>query len=443
MNPILFLVLLAGLGGSSLLIGRMTRKVETKGDFFLMGRNLGLFSLIMTLLATQIGGGALLGAAEEAYKHGWVVIFYPLGMVLGMIILGLGFGAKFRSLGLATVAQIFETRYNSKRLRKIAAFLSILSLFLILVAQAIAARKFFYAIGFKQEYLFIALWMILISYTVMGGLKAVVRTDILQACFILVAFACAFVCTTHEPSQMQAQPIPIEGAPWQTWLFMPLFFMLIEQDMGQRCFAAKSARTISFAACLAAVILLIVSLTPIYFGSLAAKSGMALPEGSSILVSAVQQFTNPIVSTLLVCAILMAIISTADSLICSISSNIAYDFPGKSDSVRRCRTLTFFVGTAALVIAYLFTNVVAVLMFSYEISVALLFVPVMMGLILKNPSKKSAACSMLLGGVTFLLYRDATIPFLYPMLYGLGGFLLMELKERSSKRVNNSRRQRT
>lgn len=435
MNPILFLSLLAALGGGSLLIGRLTRKVETKTDFFLMGRNLGLFSLVMTLLATQIGGGALLGAAEEAYKHGWVVIFYPLGMVVGMIILGLGFGAKFRSLGLSTVAEIFEKKYDSKRLRKSAALLSIISLFLILIAQAIAARKFFCAIGFGQNYLFVALWMVLIAYTVMGGLKAVVRTDILQACFILVAFACAFLCTTAEPAQMHPQPIPLEGAPWQTWLFMPLFFMLIEQDMGQRCFAAKSARTITFAACFAAITLLIVSLTPIYFGSLAAKSGLVTPEGSSVLVSAVQHFTNPSVSTLLVCAILMAIISTADSLICSISSNIAYDFPGKNNSVRKARLLTFLVGMGALAIAFMFTNVVAMLMFSYELSVALLFIPVIMGLILKKPSKKSAALSMLLGGVTFLLYRDATIPFLYPMLYGLGGFTLMELKERSSKRV--------
>ena len=435
MNPILFLSLLAALGGGSLIIGRMTQKVESKGDFFLMGRNLGLFSLIMTLLATQIGGGALLGAAEEAYKHGWVVIFYPLGMVFGMIILGLGFGAKFRSLALSTVAEIFEKRYDSKRLRKLAGFLSITSLFLILVAQAIAARKFFSAIGFGQDYLFITLWIILIAYTVMGGLKAVVRTDILQACFILVAFACAFFASSAEPMQMNAQPISIEGAPWQTWLFMPLFFMLIEQDMGQRCFAAKSARTITIAASFAALILLIISLTPTYFGALAAKSGMSMRDGSSVLVSAVQQFTNPTVSTLLVCAILMAIISTADSLICSISSNIAYDFPGKNDSVRRCRILTFIVGAAALAVAFAFTNVVAMLMFSYELSVALLFVPVIMGMILKKPSKKSAAFSMLLGGLTFLLYRDKTIPFLYPMLYGLVGFVLMELKERSSTRV--------
>lgn len=213
--------------------------------------------------------------------------------------------------------------------------------------------------------------------------------------------------------------------------------MLIEQDMGQRCFAAKSPRTVSIAACLAAGILLIVSLVPIYFGTLAAKMGLAIPSGESVLICSVQHFTNPIVATILICAILMAVVSTADSLLCSISSNLACDFPTKNHSVLRCRMLTAIVGMSALGFSFLFNNVVAMLMFSYELTVSILFVPVMMAVLTRKPLKQAAFVSMILGGVTFFLYRGHAIPFLFPMLYSLGGFAITTLKY-VSKRKSDS-----
>ena len=68
MNIPLFIGLIAFLGGASFWLGKKgLGKSKSSDDFFLMGRKLGLFGLMMTLLATQIGGGALLGASEEAH----------------------------------------------------------------------------------------------------------------------------------------------------------------------------------------------------------------------------------------------------------------------------------------------------------------------------------------------------------------------------------------
>nr|MCH9690309.1 sodium:solute symporter family protein [Gammaproteobacteria bacterium] len=186
MNIRLFFGLLVGVATLSLWLGkRASSGQKNNEDYFLMGRKLGLFALFMTLLATQVGGGALIGAAEEAYAKGWTVLFYPLGMVLGLLVLGCGYGAKMRRLNLTTVPEIFDKIYRAPNLRQIASLLSIASLYFILVAQAIAARKFFFSLGFAGPYLFVGFWIVLTLYTVLGGLKAVVSTDILQALFIL------------------------------------------------------------------------------------------------------------------------------------------------------------------------------------------------------------------------------------------------------------------
>ncbi|MCP5469315.1 MAG: sodium:solute symporter family protein [Chlamydiales bacterium] len=398
MNLTLLFSLLTFLGISQLWIGKKSQS-QDHDDYFLMGRRLGLFSLVMTLLATQIGGGMLLGAAEEAYRYGFGALFYPLGMVVGMVILGCGFGAKFRKLELSTIAEVFEKVYGSTRLRKIASLLSIVSLFFILAAQAIAARKFFISIGFETHLLFVATWAILVIYTAFGGLKAVVRTDILQASFIIASFGIASFGRRPEFT-----PFVGESVPWATWLFVPLAFMLIEQDMGQRCFAAKSPKTVTFASFIAAGALLLISLFPITVGVAARSAGLEIPQGGSVLIFAIAAFTNPTILTILVAAILMAIVSTSDSLLSAISSNLACDFLSKG-SLLSCRLLTLAIGMGTLVFSFFFDNVVRMLMFAYELSVYVLLIPVLMALLFKRPSKKIAIAAMVVGGLWKLWLR--------------------------------------
>ena len=144
MNITLFLSVVVLLTCAYVWIGkRASNELETTEDYFLMGRKLSLFPLMFTLLATQLGGGTLLGAAQEAYSKGWIVLLFPLGSCLGLFVLGIGFGKKLRDLNVSTLAEVFEKIFLSQLLRKIASILSMLSLFFILVSQGIVAKKFF------------------------------------------------------------------------------------------------------------------------------------------------------------------------------------------------------------------------------------------------------------------------------------------------------------
>lgn len=433
MNIPLFFGLLAFLGVASVWLGRRASGQKTNEDYFLMGRKLGLFSLVMTLLATQIGGGALMGAAEEAYTKGWGVLFYSMGMVVGLIVLGLGYGAKLRRLNITTIPEIFEKIYGSIRLRQIASYLSIAALYVVLIAQAIAARKFFFSLGFDTNLLYIGFWLILIIYTVLGGLKAVVSTDIMQTLFIFGSFALATSVAffaTPTLTTTRAEFAATQSVPWFSWLMLPLLFMLIGQEMGQRCFAAKSPKTITLAALISGLALLALSFIPIYFGRQAAVLGLDIPPGASVLVTAMSALTNPFIATFVICAILMAVVSTADSLLCSISSNIACDFPKLKKSVLSSQVITCFVGLTTLLISFAFDNVVAMLMLSYDLAVSVLFVPVTMAIWTKAPSARAATAAMLTGAAAFLLCRFWTPPFPKELLTLAAAFAAFTLANR-------------
>ncbi len=420
MNIPFFLVIITLLGGIYIWIGkRSSKNVETNDDYFLMGRGLGVFQLSLTLLATQLGGGVLLGAAQEAYQKGWIVLFYPLGATLGLFALGIGFGGKLRKLNISTIAEIFEKIYKSRHQRYIASGLSILALFLILVAQGIAAQKFFIAMNIQSPIIFILFWAILIAYTVMGGLKAVVNTDILQAVFILITLGFAFFSINFSniaiSNHQVSQNMEISTVPWIAWLFMPLLFMFIEQDMGQRCFAAKKPKVISVSAISAGILLLVSASIAIYFGVLAKKLGIQALGNASILIESVKALTNPVVTTLFMAAIFMAVISTADSLLCSIGSNLSYDFlVSKKISAKKqvwiSKMLTLITGLCSLGLVYLFDNVVTMLMLAYELSVCILFVPIIAALLSKNPSRLGASLSMASGAIGFGVFRFISVP---------------------------------
>lgn len=416
MNITAFILFLFGLQAICLYVGKKSAKgIKTQDDYFLAGKGVSLFPLAMTFLATQVGGGLILGSAEEAYHYGWPVLFYPLGSTLGLVLLGLGLGRKMAQFQITTIAQIFEVVYQSALLKKVASILSIVSLFMILVAQIIASNKFMVSLGVENKLWFIGFWAIVIFYTAMGGLKAVVATDIIQAAFFAFVFVFSFGIAAYSIDMpaltmgLEESGFIFDSSKLYGWLLMPLLFMVIEQDMGQRCFAAESPKTVSKATLWAAAGTFTLCLIPIYFGVTATNLGLEIPPGSSVLMETVKQTTSPIITALMATAILAAIISTADSLINAIGSNISQDFnisAPKGGKILMSQAISTAIAITGIFFSFYFSNIVDLLIQSYELSVSCLFIPIFIALLKKQPGNTiSAALAIAFGATGFILFR--------------------------------------
>lgn len=412
MNYILFFVLSGLILGYSLVIGKQSSKgIKDDSDYFLSGRNLSFFKVFMTILATQLGGGAIIGTAEAAYAHGWKALSYSSGIALGLVFLSLGLGAKFRNMHVSTVPEIFKKIYKSDTLRTFASLLYILSMFLLLVAIGVSARKFALSIGANSNIAFVIFWTSIIIYTTTGGLNAVTKTDILQIIFVLVAFSITFVFLPNEFSMevpSNVNPTVATNIPWINWLIIPCLSNMIGQDMAQRCFAARSPKSVPYAMIFAAIILVIATSLPTYLGILA--RGIKMPIfGSSVLIEIVSSLTNPYVTSIFAAAILMAILSTADSILCALSSNIALDFDffknsKKEKTTKSSKVVTIFVGISAMLCSFFASEVIPIMIISYEITISALFVPIMGALLLKSPDIRSAYGSCFTGFGMFLYF---------------------------------------
>lgn len=430
MDITLFLLTLFGLQVICFLVGLKSSKGMKDGeDYFLANRKVRFLPLMMTFIATQVGGGLILGAAEEAYKFGWSVLFYPLGASIGLILLGLGMGRKLAQMQVSTIAELLEVGYGSKILRKLASLLSILSLFMILAAQFIASHKFMVTMGITNEWYFIGFWAIVILYTAFGGLKAVIATDLIQASFFIAIFLTCFGYVFWSHPSLPIFPVETFDFNYSKlvgWLCMPLFFMIIEQDMGQRCLATKSPKTVTRATIWAGISTMLICIIPILFGILAKSLNLSITPGSSVLMSFMLQATNPILAALMGSAILVAIISTADSLINAIGSNIAHDF-GSLLKLRTSQLIGAGIGIGGIFFSFFFDNIVDLLIQSYELSIGCLFVPISALLFKKKGNMLSAFLSITFGALAFILFRFYEAPFskeLLTLFISLIGYLI-------------------
>ena len=419
MNSFLFIAILITFTMLYFILGVVASgKVQSTTDYFLAGRKLSFSAVTFTLIATQLGGGMLLGTSQEAYTIGLWGILYTLGISIGFLLLACGIAARLQSLDVETTAQLFQTRYNSLLLKKIASFLSILTLCGLFIGQIVASRTIVAGLGFSTDWAFSLFWLFIIISAAIGGLYAVAETDRYQVCYIMVVFISIFAYAIWQTPTSLSSLVSTAGLSMPSLdfssmfgiLVMPALFSLIEQDLAQRFFAARSGRVAVASALCASIFMLCFALIPIYFGIQARLLGIMVPADASPLIPTIKYLTNDIVVVFALCGIIAAVCSTADSLLCAISSNVAQDFNftarGIVSSLQLSRTITLIVGVSALVISYFVPqNIISIIIGSYEISVCCLLIPLLVSYYYEKLNQNSAWGAVIGGLIGFAIGR--------------------------------------
>jgi len=421
MNPLLFLSIFSALGILYFYLGlRASKKVKTDEDYFVANRQLGIWQISSNLIATQLGGGMLLGTAAAAYTNGYFGIFYTVGMALGFILLSAGIAARLQQFNVTTTAQLFQTQYGSPFLKKIASALSIITLFGILIAQVVGFKSLMSAIGFGAWWIVLQFWLSVILYTMIGGLRAITINDMVQLGIITVTFVAIFISMLmNNPGSllntMNVQSTLFSAQPFSlsiisSVVLMPALFSLIEQDLAQRFFASRSQTVATVSALNAAIFLSLFALIPVYFGMQAKIMNMEILENANPLIAFLQAVVSPVAFAFALCAIVAAIISTADALMNGISANITQDFQINKlihgNSLHTSKLTTLIIGISSLIASYLVPqNIIDIIISSYELSVCCLLVPLLFCYFKRTVHKAAAFASIMAGFTGFIIFR--------------------------------------
>ena len=163
---------------------------ETSADYFLAGRNIGWFVVGASLFASNIGSEHLVGLAGTGASDGLVMGQLELQASLILLLLGWLFVPFYIKSGVFTMPEFLERRY-SPAARWYLSIVAIIGYVLTKISVTIYAGGVVFESLMGVSFWTGALVVVVITgiYTILGGLRAVVYTDLMQAIVLIVGAA--------------------------------------------------------------------------------------------------------------------------------------------------------------------------------------------------------------------------------------------------------------
>jgi SSS family solute:Na+ symporter len=169
-------------------------KANDSSAYFLGGRNLGWFAIGASLFASNIGSEHLIGLSGAGARGAFPEAQFEILAALILLLLGWVFVPFYIRSGVFTMPEFLEKRYN-RGARTYLSLISIISYVLTKISFTIFAGALVFEVLLGIPFWTGALITVIATgiYTVFGGLKAVIYTDMIQSIiFILGGLAATY-----------------------------------------------------------------------------------------------------------------------------------------------------------------------------------------------------------------------------------------------------------
>ena len=149
-------------------------------SFFAGGEAVPWFIGGLSLFMSFFSAGTFVAWGSIAYKYGWVAVTIQWTMCIGGLITGLYLAPKWKATGNLTAAEFIKERLGLSVQKSFIFIFMIVSLFIKGSVLYSVAKLVGSSLGFPLVPVTIILGILMIAYTAVGGLWAVMVTDILQ-----------------------------------------------------------------------------------------------------------------------------------------------------------------------------------------------------------------------------------------------------------------------
>ncbi len=200
-----------------------SRKNVGLEGYFLANRRLPWGAIGLSVMATQASAITFIGTTGQAYENGMEFIQVYLPQPLVMILLCTLFVPFFYRARVYTAYEYLENRFDAKTRS--------LTSFLFLISRGMAAGIVLYApavvlsviMGWDETVTIVIMGTVTILYTMMGGITAVIWTDVLQMVMMFAGIAVALVVLFGTlPSEVGMGDVIYIGGIQQMWTSIDL-----------------------------------------------------------------------------------------------------------------------------------------------------------------------------------------------------------------------------
>ncbi len=419
-----------------------SRRVSTTQDFVLAGRNLPLLLAASATFATWFGSETIMGAPAEFIQHGVLgVIEDPFGAALCLFLVGVFFARRLYEMNIVTFCDYFRIRYG-RRAELLSAILIIPSYFSWIAAQLMAMGIVLkIVLGWSLTECILLSSVVVILYTVWGGMWSISITDFLQTILIILGLSIVAIILYQKTGGMAAIT---QKLPEDFFRFYPEFTFkssveyfaawitiglgsIPQQDVFQRVMSARSAQTAVRATLISSFMYLSVAFIPLF---IALCGHLLYPEleqqdGQMIIPQMMLLHMSLPLQVMFFGALVSAILSTTSSAVMApaavLGENIVKFF--RPDITDRQLLLVIRISIVLITAVCIFMATTRESIFelvaeSSAFSLVSLFIPLAVGIYWQRANTVGCLLSMIAGLVAWLfcIWLETEYP---PLIYGL------------------------
>jgi len=467
---ILYFVLLVGIGAFA------SKKIKSSEDFLVAGRNLGFWTFTLLVVASICSGMTILGVAGLGYTAGWPSIWEQIFVPLSAAVCILFFGTKLHGVasktGYVTVQDYFAHRFYSPRgIRGTSAVIGVLISIIYLVGQYISISMVLsWLFGIPYNWSLVIGAVIVMAYTILGGLYAIGMASLVQGIMILVGVLLVGPLVISAAGGLEHINLVLAGIdvnmthlwypqvhpPYAKYSFLTpeylvSFFFLLTFGLAaaphvvNNVLAARDIKYFKwspFAAFVVyAVIMYLCKISGFAARSMASENLITLPTNVSnpsdySFIVASQYVFPDLFAPLVAIIVLSAVMSTTDRLMLTIGSYVSWDVYKQFINKDASEASITLLSRAAILISTVITLYLAwsnppellawLIWMGIGVMLACFVAPLFAGLYWRRATREGALASMIVGlvGISIISYAQYTKVISLPMHPSMYGFLL-------------------
>ncbi|MBN2635347.1 MAG: sodium:solute symporter family protein [Prolixibacteraceae bacterium] len=379
--------------------------IKTPADYYVAGKKAGTTAVAGSLLATILGGSAILGTIELSWNIGWPAIWLLFSAALGLIAL-VPLSKYVKRFGNYTLPEMLGKFYG-KNAEIISSVIIPIAWTGVVAAQIIASAKIISELDFTSYNQGVLLsGSVFIIYTLFGGQLSILKTDRVQALIIIAGLIALVVFSMLKSDQIKIPTFTLNSVFNASFSIVDLIILILTYsvtfvvgpDIYSRIFCAKSEKTARQSIIIVALILIPISFALTWLGIFSKDSGLGITGFAAHLLPEWGY-------GLFIAALLSALMSSADTTLLT-SSIILSELTGinmdEKSALKRTRLFIIAVGASGILISMFITSIVQALLFGLAVFSGAFVIPVFAGLLQLKVIKSRVVPAIITGGLVAL-----------------------------------------
>ncbi|GEM_PF-1265805 len=413
------------------------RRSTTLSGYLIADRSLGGVVSAFTYSSAAVSAGLFLGGAGFAYVYGWAGATYQLGALVGILLTWMLIAPRVRkmaaSVGALSTPRFLAERFECPALRTITSALTVIFVLPMVIVQFRGAGLLFQNfLGLDYTWSVIIFGLLVGFFTALGGNFAVSYLDTIQGSIMIMgSIVCVVVGLSdvgglyHLNAQLARVDMDLVRfmgeVPRPIWWNLLVIFGLAQfsnPHLIPRFFSLRDHRAVRWALPLSVSINCLWVCAAVLIGLVARVKYPGLASGDEAMPVFLQSL-SPVMSFVILLALLSAIFSTADSLLLTAGTNVAHDivrgmfWPGLSERGELwLAKWSMFVLCGICFTLSLLDLPLITLMNSFAMGAFVLIfgLPLVFGIFSRRATKEAALTAVIAGPIIYLGWKYWLVP---------------------------------